>query len=149
MSQVIEITEEINNGTTNQTPITKSLNVDYVKGNQDRATGGSEIEMAGRSTKDSRIVSEDASTVLAAANAAPTTDIERLMALTVVRFPGKLEEATPVARNFAKREVVEFYANPQDAGQTVIVEAEDKNSAERQVYIVDEDYATVGALWVL
>ena len=149
MAQSIEITEEINNGKTHPSPITKSINTFYVKATQSNGAK-CEIELKGRSTQDYRIVSESNSAVFALAVAAPTTDINTLFAAPVKQFPGGLELETFVDRNFSMVSVVEFYDNPQDAGvSTVIVEAEEKNTAERAVYIVEETYTNIKAKWVL
>lgn len=142
MAQFVEITEEINNGTTNQSPITKSLNTHFIKSSQVNGTGA-EIIMRGRDTMDSRIVTETNAAVLAAANAAPTSDIQKLLAVTVKKGPGGREEATPFALNIAKINVVEFYEDPQDSADSIIVVSGDKNQAERRVYTVDETYASL------
>tara|TARA_R110000824_G_scaffold30963_1_gene101251 strand:+ start:181 stop:627 length:447 start_codon:yes stop_codon:yes gene_type:complete len=148
MAQSIEINEEITNGLTHATPVVKSLNTFYIKGTQANASK-CDIEMMGRNTKDYRTVSESNSAVLALANAAPTTDISTLFAADVTQFPGGLELGTVVERNFSKDAVVEFYADPQNAANTIVIEAEETNTIERRVYVVAASYASIKAFWLL
>ena len=148
MAQSVEVTEEVNNGTTNNTPITKSINTRYLKSSQDQGSGAL-LVVAGRDTMDTRVVSEDNATVLAAANGVTTTDIEKLLAVTVLKGPSGREVAAPFAKSIAKIDIVEFYADLQTPTDSVIVLQADKNDAERKVYIVDETYTAIKAKWLL
>jgi len=142
MAQFVEVTEEINNGTTNDTPITKSLNTHFLKSSQVNGTGA-EVIMRGRGTMDSRIVSETNAAVLAAANAAPTSDVEKMLSLTVKKGPSGRTESTPFALSMAKINVTEFYADLQDNTDSIVIVSGDDNQAERRVYLVDETYAAL------
>jgi hypothetical protein len=149
MSQSIEITEEKVNGTTHTTPITKSYNTAFIKST--RVNGSKcELELMGKNTKDIRLVSETNAAVLAAANAAPTTEIETLLAVTVKKVDGDLESrVTPYAENLAKATIVEYFADPKDATDSIVVVAVDRNTIDRKFYTVDETYAALKAKWLL
>lgn len=156
MAQSLEVTETINNGSTHSSAITKSYNSDFVerfRGVDAAGDDDTEIFMKGRATKDLRRVSENYAAVLAAANFAatdPTTAIETTLSLTVKKEEGDLESnVTPFLQGFSKVRVVEFYEDPQDSGDSIVITARGKNDQERQVWTVDEDYAAVKALWLL
>lgn len=147
--QSIEVTEEVVNGFTHSTAITKSYNTFFIKDTAVNGTG-CEIELYGRATKDTRKVTETNAAVLSAANAAPTTDIEKLLAVTVKARQGDVESAvTPYAMNLSKRSIVEYYADPNDANDSIVIQSIDKNSVERIIYTVDETYAALKADWLL
>lgn len=143
MSQFIEVTEEQNNGATHETAITKSLVLSAI---DDFVAEGSKtiIFVKGRGQKDTRLVSEDYATVLAAANAAPSADVERVVDFTVKAMQGDLESrVTPYNKGINKDQVIEFYADPQDANDSIVVTSLSKNEAERVVYTVDDTYANI------
>ena len=153
MAQSLEVTETINNGSTHSSAITKSYNSDFVerfRGVDAAGDDDTEIFMKGRATKDLRRVSENYAAVLAAMNGATTTQVEKSISLTVKKEEGDLESnVTPFLQGFAKVRVVEFYEDPQDYGDSIVITARGKNDQERQVWTVDEDYAAVKALWLL
>jgi hypothetical protein len=149
MAQSIEITEVKNNGKELCTPMTKSYNTAFIDSTRVDGTG-CEIFLGGRNTKDVRKVSETNAAVLAAANAAPTTDIEKLLALTVKAKAGDLESRiTPYAMNVNKANIVEYFADPSDAADSIVIIATGKNSAERMVLVVDQTYAALKAKFLL
>lgn len=153
MAQSLEVTEKEVNGKVLGTPITKSYNSDYVdrfRGVDATGTDDTEIFLKGRATKDLRRVDENYAAVLAAMNGATTTQVEKSISLTVKKEEGDIEaNVTPYLQGFAKVRVVEFYADPNDAADSIVITARGKNDMERQVWTVDEDYATIKALWLL
>ena len=155
MAQSLEVTETINNGKTYSTEITKSYNSRFVKRARGVAVGSdnfTEVFMKGRATKDLRRVRQDYATVLAAINGLEQTLLgnDRVMSLTVKARGGDLESnITPYLQMFPKNDVVEFYADPNDSGDSIVITQAGKNNQERQVWTVDEDYAGVKALWLL
>ena len=153
MAQSFEVTEKINNGKTLATPLTKSYNTQYVeraRGVDATGTDDTEIFLAGRNTKDLRRVDENYATVLAAMNAPVTTDIEKGLSLTVKYKQGDLpENVTPYLQIFGKHEIVEYFADPNNPTDTVIIVATGETNIEREVYFVDEEYPDVKAKWLL
>jgi len=153
MAQALEVTEKSVNGIEHSAPILKSINSDYVNyfiGVDATGSDDTEVSLRGRATKDTRIVDENYAGVLAVMNGATTTQVEKALSLTVKKSPGKADfESVPYLQAFTKLTVVEFYANPQDAADTIIVVARGKNDMERKNYIVDDTYADVKAMWLL
>lgn len=153
MAQAIEVTEVINNGNTHKTAITKSINTRFIESFQREditaASNDTKIILFGKGTKDSRHVSEAYGTVLTAMNAAPTTDIQKALTMTVKARQGDIETGITYLKAVAKKQIVEFYADPTDATDTIIVVAEGENNAERRVYLVNETYAATKAFWLL
>jgi len=149
MAQSFEVTEVSVNGNSHKTALTKSYNSFFVKNTKVNGSG-CELELLGRATKDVRIVSESNAAVLAAANAAPTTTIEKLLAVTVKSKQGDLESRiTPYAMSLSKNTIVEYYADPNDAADTIVIVAREKNTVERIIYTVDETYAAIKAKFLL
>ena len=153
MAQSFEVTEKVVNGKTHATAITKSYNsafVDRFVGVDASGTDDTEVFLKGRATKDLRRVNENYAAVLAAMNAAPTTDIEKAISLTVKAKQGDLEERiTPYLQGFGKLSIVEYYADPNDANDSIVITAKGKNDMERQVWTVDDTYAAIKAKWLL
>lgn len=153
MAQAIEVTEKAVNGKTHQTAITKSYNTALIETvNNLTVVGGDDAEvfLGGRATKDVRTTNEDQATIDLLMNAAPTTDIEKGLLLTVKAKDGQLESnTTPYVKIFGKAQVVEFFADPNDATDSFVITRYGKNNAERSVYLVDETYAAIKALWLL
>ena len=153
MAQSIEVTEKVVNGKTLGTPLVKSLNTSYIERTQAvdaSGTNDTEIFLGGRNTKDLRRVDETQAAVLAAMNAAPTTDIETGLSVTVKKKEGDLEERiTPYLLTIAKSQIVEYYADPNDDTDSIIIVAVNDNSAERTIYTVDDTYAALKAKWLL
>lgn len=153
MAQSLEVTEKVVNGFTHPTAITKSYNSAFVetfRGVDAAGDDDTEIFLRGRATKDLRRVDENYAAVLAAANGVTTTAIETALSLTVKAAPGDLEaDITPYLQGFPKNQVVEFYADPNDANDSIVITARGKNGLERDVWTVDEAYAAIKANWLL
>ena len=147
MSQIVEVTEERNNGRPISPFRTKSLVVQNIESINDEG-GKAQIFMRGKGTKDERLVSESYNTVSDAANAAPTADVKRVVKVTVKAKQGDLEErTTPYSKAIPKNQIVEFYADDQEPNdsQIVVVEGVNPGSAERSVYLVDDTYTALKA----
>lgn len=149
MAQFIEVTEKEQNGISNVSPITKSYVVHNIESAQPVDVNGVNdtiIFLGGRKTKDVRRVDEEYVDVIADANAAPSADVERILDLTIKAKQGDLEERiTPYSKGILKNQVVEFYADPNDAADSIVVVKVGDNNAERIIYTVDEDYAAIKA----
>jgi hypothetical protein len=153
MAQSFEVTEKVVNGKTHGTALTKSYNSAYVenfKGVDASGTDDTEVFLKGRATKDLRRVDENYAAVLAAMNAAPTTTIEKSISLTVKAKQGDLEaNIVPFLKGFGKSTIVEYFADPNDAADSIVITAEGKNDMERAVWTVDETYAAIKAKFLL
>lgn len=142
MAQVIEVTEKSVNGKTHKTPITKYYNTGLIENTNAVDASGTndcEIFLAGRATKDIRRVDETQAQILALINTPPTTDVEKGVSLTVKARGGQLESnTTPYVRTFGKTSIIEFFADPNDSGDSFVVTRYGKNNAERQIWLVDD-----------
>ena len=146
MAQFIEVTELDQNGNSEAAPnLTKSLVVHNIESMQAQGSNAL-IFMAGRGTKDVRVVQEDYATVLAAANAAPAANVQRTVDLVVKKREGELEErVTQYNKAIEKNRIVEFYENPNVTGDSIVIVRKDHKRAERVIYYVDNDYASLKA----
>lgn len=149
MAQSIEVTEKVNNGIENATSIVKSYVVANIESHQAVDASGeddSEIFLNGRGMKDLRRVEQDYTTVLGLINAAPTADVERTVDLTVKKREGELEErVTPYSKAVEKSRIVEFFVDPNVAGDSIVVVKKDHKRAERVIYYVENSYIQLKA----
>ena len=96
--------------------------------------------------KDLRRVEQDYTTVLGLINAAPTADVERTVDLTVKKREGELEErVTPYSKAVEKSRIVEFFVDPNVAGDSIVVVKKDHKRAERVIYYVENSYIQLKA----
>jgi len=153
MAQALEVTEKEVNGKIHATPITKSINsdfVEYFRGVDASGADDSEIFLKGRATKDLRIVDENYAAVLAVMNGATTTQVEKAVSLTVKKKEGQLEsEVIPYLRGFSKIKIVEFYEDPNASGDSVVITSRGKNDMERDTWYVSETYTAIKAKFLL
>ena len=153
MAQALEVTEKEVNGLVHATPITKSINsdfVEYFRGVDASGTDDSEIFLRGRATKDLRRVDENYAGVLAVVNGATTTQVEKAVSLTVKKREGQLEsEVTPYLQGFPKVKIVEFYEDLNASGDSIVITSRGKNDMEREIWYVSETYAAIKAKWLL
>lgn len=149
MAQSIEVTEKVQNGITNATPVVKSYVVANIESHQAVDASGandSEVFLTGRGMKDLRRVDQDYASVLALINAAPSADVEKTVDLVVKRKDGQLEErVTPFNKAVEKHRIVEFYEDTNAAGNSVVIVKKDDNRAERVIYYVTNTYAALKA----
>ena len=153
MAQALEVTEKEVNGLVHTTPITKSINSDFVetfRGVDASGTDDTEVFLTGRATKDLRRVNENYAAVLAAMNGATTSQLEKSVSLTVKKKEGQLEsEVTPYLRGFPKVKTVEFYEDLNASGDSIVITSRGKNDMEREIWYVSETYAAIKAKWIL
>lgn len=143
MTKFIELTEERVNGFTHATPIKKSYNTYFLKDSVVES-GKALLMMKGKAIKDTRLVSETNAHVLAVANAFIPDSGEEVLSLSVLYKQGDTPTAIiAYVKNFAKKSIVEYYADPTTATITQIVIAKDELTAEREIYFVDEDYSVI------
>ncbi len=147
MAQSFEVTEKVVNGKTHQTAIVKSYNTSFVETATAVDASGADdtlVFLAGRATKDLRRVDEDYAAVVAAMNAASAGYDKSGVSLTVKAAPGDtVENTTPYAQMFAKSDVVEFFANPNDAADSFVITQTGANNQERSVWLVDDLYSAI------
>lgn len=153
MAQSIEVTEKEVNGRTNSSPITKSINTDYIesfRGVDASGTDDTEIFLKGRATKDLRRVNENYAAVAAAAIVVSTSVKDLIVSLTVKKKSGDIEaNVTPYLTGIPKHTIVEYFADPNDATDSIVVTARGKNDMEREYWTVDETYAAIKAKFLL
>lgn len=148
--KLYQVTEEKVRDITHPTPITKLYGTHKTSSILDEP-GSKSLVVQGALQ---RVVSEDQTTLVGLRNAAPgVADVESIT-LTVKKVDGDLEDlAVTQDRSVDLKEVVEVYADPLDAADSIVVLEEVSPERPggalktmRTVLTVDEDLATIAAL---
>ncbi len=141
MANLITVTEEQNGSVTYPTAKTKLLGVAKIQNVVPQSAGTKSLILTDAVTEPTqRVCTETVAAVLALQNTAAT---KTAIALTVKKIEGEVEGfLTAEVRNFTLADVVEVFADPADANDSVVVMAHPNKSSWTN-YIVDETVAAI------